>query len=54
YNDDEESIQKIKNIIEEISPDKIIIERMDDERFKKKLGISDERFNEISKVLRNS
>jgi len=54
YNDDEESIQKIKNIIREINPDKIIVERIDDERFKKKLGISDERLNEISKILLNS
>lgn len=37
YNDDEESIQKMKKIIKEISPDKIILERMEDERFKKKL-----------------
>ncbi|MDR3597999.1 radical SAM protein [Clostridium sp.] len=51
YNDDEESIQKIKNIIKEISPDKIIVARMEDERFKKKLGITDERFEEISKAL---
>lgn len=54
YNDDEESIQKIKNIIEEIAPDKIIIARMEDERFKKKLGITDERFEEISNALLNS
>ncbi|GLC31746.1 radical SAM protein [Clostridium omnivorum] len=53
YNDDEESIQKIKNFIKEISPDKIIIERMEDERFIKKLGITDERFEEISKKLLN-
>jgi len=53
YNDDEESIQKIKNIIKKISPNKIIIERINDERFKKKLGISDERLDEISKVLLN-
>ncbi|EKQ54391.1 MULTISPECIES: radical SAM protein [unclassified Clostridium] len=33
YNDDEKSIQKLKNIIKEIAPDKIIIARMDDERF---------------------
>ncbi|WP_129595738.1 radical SAM protein [Anaerophilus nitritogenes] len=51
YNDDEESIQKIKNIIKEISPNKIIIERIEDERFKKKLGITDERFEEISNAL---
>ncbi len=51
YNDDEESIQKIKNIIKKISPDKIIIARIEDEKFKKKLGISDERFEEISNVL---
>jgi wyosine [tRNA(Phe)-imidazoG37] synthetase (radical SAM superfamily) len=53
YNDTEESINKIKNIIRELSPHKIIIERMDDERFKKKLGISDERLDEISKALLN-
>lgn len=53
YNDDEESIQKIKNIIKEISPNKIIIARMEDERFKKKLDITDERFEEISKELLN-
>jgi wyosine [tRNA(Phe)-imidazoG37] synthetase (radical SAM superfamily) len=54
YNDDDESLQKIKNIINEISPDKIIIARIDEEPFKKKLGISNERFEEISKVLLNS
>jgi wyosine [tRNA(Phe)-imidazoG37] synthetase (radical SAM superfamily) len=54
YNDDEESIQKMKKIIKEISPDKIILERMEDERFKKKLGITDERFEEILKELLNS
>jgi wyosine [tRNA(Phe)-imidazoG37] synthetase (radical SAM superfamily) len=51
YNDTEEAVSRIKDIINELSPDKIIIERMEDERFKKKLGISDERFDEISKVL---
>lgn len=51
YNDNEEAINKIKNIIDELSPDRIIVERMDDDRFKKKLGVSDESFNEISKVL---
>lgn len=54
YNDDEKSIQKLKSIIKEISPYKIIVSRMDDERFKKKLGITDERFEEISKILLNS
>jgi wyosine [tRNA(Phe)-imidazoG37] synthetase (radical SAM superfamily) len=53
YNEDEESIQKLKNIIEDIAPDKIIIARMDDEIFKDKLGITDERFEEISKALLN-
>lgn len=51
YNDTEESIQKIKNVIEKISPDRLIIERMNDERFKPKFGISDEILNEISRVL---
>ena len=51
YNDDDESIHKIKNIIERISPDKIIITRIEDERFTKKLGIPDERFMEISNTI---
>jgi len=51
YNDTEESIQKIKNVIEKISPGRLIIERMNDERFKPKFGISDERLNEISRAL---
>lgn len=53
YNDDEESVQKLKNIIKDISPDKTIVVRIDDEIFKKKLGINDERFEEISKELLN-
>ncbi|WP_127837233.1 radical SAM protein [Clostridium prolinivorans] len=54
YNDDEESIQMIKNTIKKISPDKIIVTRIEDEKFKKKLGISDERFKEISNTLLNN
>lgn len=54
YNDTDESINKIKNVINKLSPDKIIIERINDERFKKKLGITDERFEEISNALLNS
>ncbi len=54
YNDTDESINKIKDVINKLSPDKIIIGRMEDERFKKKLGITDERFEEISKALLNS
>jgi wyosine [tRNA(Phe)-imidazoG37] synthetase (radical SAM superfamily) len=53
YNDDEESIQKIKNIIKEVSPSKVIVARMDDEKFKKKLGITDERLKQISNALLN-
>lgn len=51
YNDDDESVKKLKNIIEKINPDKIIIERMNDEVLKEKLGISDERYAEISNEL---
>ena len=54
YNDDNESVDKLKNIIDQLSPDKVIVERMNDEKFKKKLGISDERFIEICKVLLNN
>ncbi len=51
YSDDEGSIEKIKTIIRELSPGKVIVARMDDEPFKKKLGITDERFEAIKKVL---
>ena len=54
YNDDDESINKLKTIIGQISPDEVKIERMDDEIFKKKLGISDERYEEISNELLNN
>lgn len=53
YNDDNKSVKKIKDIIKKISPDKVIVVRIDDEIFKKKLGISDERFDEISNELLN-
>ncbi|MCC0707064.1 radical SAM protein [Clostridioides sp. ES-S-0190-01] len=46
YNDNEESINKIKSIIYELSPDKVIVERMNDEKFKQK-------FDKISKTLLN-
>ena len=51
YNDDEESVEKLKEVIKQISPDKIIVARIDDDIFKKKLGISDEKFREISQEL---
>ena len=51
YNDDDESVEKLKEVIRQISPDKIIVARMDDDIFKKKLGISDEKFREISQEL---
>lgn len=54
YNDDEASIQKLKNVIREISPDKIIIVRLEEKRFQKKLGITDERFEKISNTLQNT
>ncbi|GAA0703054.1 hypothetical protein GCM10008904_09870 [Paraclostridium ghonii] len=53
YNDDDGSVEKIKDIIKEISPDKVVVVRIDDEIFKKKLGISDERFEEIKNKLLN-
>ena len=51
YNDDDKSIEEIKDIIKKISPDQIIISRIEDERFKKKLGITDERFEKISNAI---
>lgn len=54
YNDTEEAIEKMREIIKEISPDEILVVRMEDEKFIKKLGISDEKYAEISKALLNN
>ena len=51
YNDDEKSIEKLKDIIKKISPDKVDIVRIDDERLKKKMWVDDEHFEEIKKEL---
>ncbi len=53
YSDDEESIEKLKNIIQEISPNKIIVAKINDKRFERKFGITDEKLEEISKTLLN-
>ena len=53
YNDDEESIQKIKDVIKRINPDEIDIVRIDDERMKKTLWVDDEKFEEIKRELMN-
>lgn len=53
YSDDEESVEKIRNIIREIKPDKVTISTMEDEIFKKKLAISDKELKEISSELLN-
>lgn len=51
YNDDEKSINELKDIITKINPDKVIVSRIEEEIFKKKLGISDEELQKISKEV---
>ena len=51
YNDSEAAVDFTKDVIRRIAPDRILVERMNDEPFKGKLGISDERYREISAVL---
>lgn len=51
YNYDEKSINELKDIITKINPDKVIVSRIEEEIFKKKLGISDEELQKISKEL---
>ena len=53
YNDDEESVQKIKDVIKRINPDEIEIVRIDDERMKKTLWVDDKKFEEIKRELIN-
>lgn len=49
YNDNEKSVNELKDIITKIKPDKVIVSRIEEEVFKKKLGISDEELQKISK-----
>ena len=46
-NDDPESVEKIKDIIQAIKPEKLEVVRIEDEPFKKKLCADDKRFSEI-------
>lgn len=51
YNDSDVSVDFTKSLISRIAPDRIIVERMNDERFKSKLGISDAKLHEITDAL---
>ncbi len=51
YNDDDQSIESMKAIIKRIAPTRIIVARIEDAPFEKKLGLSDERFEKIAKIL---
>lgn len=51
YNDDAQSVEALKHMIEGISPDEIQVVRIEDEPFKTKLGISKERLEEITTQL---
>lgn len=51
YNDDQKSVQKLKEMIELLSPGEVQVLRIEDEAFKAKLGISDEHLEEITKIL---
>ena len=50
YNDDEQSIQQIKNLIDQIAPDKLVVTRIEDPRLKR-LIVDEQRFNQISTAL---
>jgi len=52
YNDSEEAVGFMRNVICRIGPDRLLIERMNDEPFRGKLGISDENFVRLSNALK--
>lgn len=51
YNDDPKSVQQLKRMIKVLSPTEVQVARIDYEPFAAKLGISDERFEEIKRSL---
>lgn len=53
YNDDEESINWIKDAIKKISPDEVLVETLTDEKLGKAFGIEEEKLSRISEILLN-
>lgn len=51
YNDDQKSVQQLKRMVDLLSPSEVQVVTIDYDPFKAKLGISDERLEEISKIL---
>ena len=51
YNDSTEDVERLKTIIGRLRPDRLIVIRLEDERFRKKLWLEDERFEKIKKQL---
>lgn len=51
YNDDPKSVLQLKRMVELLSPSEVQVVTIDYDPFKTKLGISDERLEEISKIL---
>lgn len=51
YNDDQKSVQQLKRMVDLLSPSEVHVVTIDYDPFKAKLGISDERLEEISKIL---
>ena len=54
YNDDFTSIQQLKKIIKHLAPSQVIVVGIEDEPFKKKLGVTQERLEEIKEMLQQS
>jgi len=50
-NDDNESISRIKEAFNQISPHKILIETMTDDKFGKVFGVSEDKVSDISRIL---
>lgn len=47
YNDDEQSLKKLQQLIAAVAPDQTLIEKEEDPRFLAKLGITEKRYKEI-------
>lgn len=50
YNDDQESISKLKAIIKQLQPEEIQVVRLRERAFSKEIRLSDERFEQIKRI----
>lgn len=54
YNDSDEAVRQMTEVVHRLAPDKLKVSRMEGEKFQKRLGISEERLRQITEALESA